>query len=87
MSKYVFRLLNTIILNNILLICFFSGPRLFLSCPMDVEGSRVWFMDLWNYSLVPYILEAVREGLQVLKFIYRFKNIINLSTGKDTKHQ
>ncbi|XP_005884207.2 PREDICTED: neuron navigator 3 isoform X4 [Myotis brandtii] len=41
------------------------GPRLFLSCPMDVEGSRVWFIDLWNYSLVPYILEAVREGLQM----------------------
>ncbi|XP_055482015.1 neuron navigator 3 isoform X2 [Psammomys obesus] len=41
------------------------GPRLFLSCPMDVEGSRVWFMDLWNYSLVPYVLEAVREGLQM----------------------
>lgn len=42
-----------------------AGPRLFLSCPMDVEGSRVWFTDLWNYSLVPYLLEAVREGLQV----------------------
>ncbi|XP_049739901.1 neuron navigator 3 isoform X7 [Elephas maximus indicus] len=41
------------------------GPRLFLPCPMDVEGSRVWFMDLWNYSLIPYILEAVREGLQM----------------------
>ncbi|XP_049991482.1 neuron navigator 3 isoform X3 [Alexandromys fortis] len=41
------------------------GPRLFLPCPMDVEGSRVWFMDLWNYSLVPYVLEAVREGLQM----------------------
>lgn len=41
------------------------GPRLFLSCPLDVEGSRVWFTDLWNYSLVPYLLEAVREGLQV----------------------
>ncbi|XP_013373268.1 PREDICTED: neuron navigator 3 isoform X7 [Chinchilla lanigera] len=41
------------------------GPRLFLPCPMDVEGARVWFMDLWNYSLVPYILEAVREGLQM----------------------
>lgn len=54
---------------------------------MDVEGSRVWFMDLWNYSLVPYILEAVREGLQVLNFIYCFKIIINLSTGKDTKHR
>lgn len=42
-----------------------SGPRLFLSCPMDVEGSRVWFTDLWNYSIIPYMLEAVREGLQV----------------------
>ncbi|XP_029968916.1 neuron navigator 3 isoform X5 [Salarias fasciatus] len=41
------------------------GPRLFLSCPMDVEASRVWFTDLWNYSLVPYLLEAVREGLQL----------------------
>ncbi|XP_024141016.1 neuron navigator 3 isoform X6 [Oryzias melastigma] len=41
------------------------GPRLFLPCPMDVEGSRVWFTDLWNYSLVPYLLEAVREGLQL----------------------
>ncbi|XP_055081633.1 neuron navigator 3 isoform X3 [Periophthalmus magnuspinnatus] len=41
------------------------GPRLFLSCPMDVESSRVWFTDLWNYSLVPYLLEAVREGLQL----------------------
>uniref|UniRef100_A0A672QT38 Neuron navigator 2 n=1 Tax=Sinocyclocheilus grahami TaxID=75366 RepID=A0A672QT38_SINGR len=39
------------------------GPRLFLSCPMDVEGSRVWFTDLWNYSILPYMLEAVREGL------------------------
>uniref|UniRef100_UPI004034E388 neuron navigator 3 isoform 13 n=1 Tax=Danio rerio TaxID=7955 RepID=UPI004034E388 len=41
------------------------GPRLFLSCPMDADGSRVWFTDLWNYSLVPYLLEAVREGLQL----------------------
>lgn len=43
-----------------------AGPRLFLSCPMDVEGSRVWFTDLWNYSIIPYMLEAVREGLQVV---------------------
>ena len=32
---------------------------------MDVEGSRVWFTDLWNYSIIPYMLEAIREGLQV----------------------
>nr|XP_054924159.1 neuron navigator 2-like isoform X2 [Dermacentor andersoni] len=41
------------------------GPRLFLACPMDVAGSQVWFTDLWNYSIVPYLLEAVREGLQL----------------------
>ena len=41
------------------------GPRLFLSCPMDTAGSQVWFTDLWNYSIVPYLLEAVREGLQL----------------------
>ncbi|XP_034737808.1 neuron navigator 2 isoform X3 [Etheostoma cragini] len=41
------------------------GPRLLLSCPMDVKGSRVWFTDLWNYSIIPYMLEAVREGLQL----------------------
>ncbi|KAL4659563.1 neuron navigator 3 isoform X1 [Arapaima gigas] len=41
------------------------GPRLFLSCPMDADSARVWFTDLWNYSLVPYLLEAVREGLQL----------------------
>lgn len=48
-----------------MLLILSAGPRLFLSCPMDIEGSRVWFTDLWNYSLVPYLLEAVREGLQV----------------------
>lgn len=32
---------------------------------MDADRSRVWFTDLWNYSIIPYALEAVREGLQV----------------------
>ncbi|GFW93032.1 hypothetical protein TNCV_4209671 [Trichonephila clavipes] len=41
------------------------GPRLFLSCPIDLSSSQVWFTDLWNYSVVPYVLEAVREGLQL----------------------
>lgn len=40
------------------------GPRLFLLCPMDVNQAQVWFTDLWNYSIVPYLLEAVREGIQ-----------------------
>ncbi|XP_076370149.1 uncharacterized protein LOC143256613 [Tachypleus tridentatus] len=41
------------------------GPRLFLSCPIDIDSSQVWFTDLWNYSIVPYLMEAVREGLQL----------------------
>ncbi|XP_076330999.1 uncharacterized protein LOC143236592 isoform X2 [Tachypleus tridentatus] len=41
------------------------GPRLFLSCPLDVSSSQVWFTDLWNYSIIPYLMEAVREGLQL----------------------
>jgi len=46
-------------------IFMFPGPRLFLACPMDVSNAQVWFTDLWNYSIVPYLLEAVREGIQV----------------------
>lgn len=41
------------------------GPRLFLLCPGTVENSRVWFTDLWNYAIVPYLMDAVREGLQL----------------------
>lgn len=41
------------------------GPAEFLQCPMSVRESQQWFTNLWNYSLVPYILEAVKKGLQV----------------------
>jgi hypothetical protein len=41
------------------------GPRLFLSCPTDVANSQVWFTDLWHYSIVPYLIEAVKEGIQL----------------------
>ena len=41
------------------------GPRLFLACPMDAAQAHVWFTDLYNFSIVPYLLEAVREGIQV----------------------
>ncbi|XP_063545988.1 protein sickie isoform X2 [Cydia strobilella] len=39
------------------------GPRLFLACPMDLDASQAWFADVWNYSIVPYASEAVREGV------------------------
>ncbi|CAH0559607.1 unnamed protein product, partial [Brassicogethes aeneus] len=41
------------------------GPRLFLSCPLELDASRAWFADVWNYSLSPYLREAAREGLQL----------------------
>ncbi|CAL4069603.1 unnamed protein product, partial [Meganyctiphanes norvegica] len=41
------------------------GPCLFVACPASIEESQVWFTDVWNYSLVPYLMEAVREGLQL----------------------
>ncbi|XP_065094489.1 protein sickie-like isoform X4 [Ochlerotatus camptorhynchus] len=41
------------------------GPRLFLSCPMNLQDSQSWFTDVWNYHLAPYLMEAVREGVQL----------------------
>ena len=36
-----------------------------MSCPMNSQDMPMWFTDLWNHSIVPYILNAVREGIQV----------------------
>ena len=33
---------------------------------MNFDQAEVWFADLWNYSIVPYLLEAVRDGIQVI---------------------
>lgn len=41
------------------------GPRLFLSCPPELADSQVWFTDLWNYHLAPYLVEMIREGVQL----------------------
>lgn len=41
------------------------GPRLFLACPLDVHDAQAWFTDVWNYHLEPYLVEAVREGVQL----------------------
>lgn len=73
------------------------GPRLFLSCPMDVANSQVWFTDLWHYSVVPYLTEATKEGLQIygkkamwedpaqyLLLTYPWPQQLTLNTGKST---
>nr|XP_039270698.1 neuron navigator 3-like [Styela clava] len=38
------------------------GPRMFSSCPMDASSARVWFTDLWNFSVVPYVITAVKRS-------------------------
>ena len=43
----------------------FQGPQLYLSCPMGGSLMRVWFTDLWNYSIFPYLMEAIKDGIQV----------------------
>ena len=41
------------------------GPKLFSSVPMDANEAKLWFLNLWNHSLVPYIIETILEGVQV----------------------
>ncbi|KAH7640594.1 neuron navigator 2-like protein [Dermatophagoides farinae] len=40
------------------------GSRLFTSCPIDLNGSQAWFTDLWNYSILPFIIENLREHVR-----------------------
>lgn len=42
----------------------FLGPRLFTSCPMDLNTSQRWFTDLWNFSILPFLIENMREELR-----------------------
>lgn len=39
------------------------GPRLFLGCPLDLNASQAWFTSVWNQSVIPYLIEAAREGV------------------------
>ena len=42
------------------------GPKLFLNIPLDnTNESKYWFFELWNHSIVPYIIETILEGVQV----------------------
>ena len=42
------------------------GPRLFLSVPLhSVDEARKWFIKLWNETVIPYIVHAAKEGVQL----------------------
>ena len=50
------------------------GPKVFSTIPMDLKLSQSWFIELWNNVLVPYLIDAIKEGLEVC---YYFKNILS----------
>uniref|UniRef100_A0A4W3GU15 Neuron navigator 1 n=1 Tax=Callorhinchus milii TaxID=7868 RepID=A0A4W3GU15_CALMI len=43
---------------------FLIGPCFFLSSPVNVAEFREWFIDLWNYSILPYLQEGVKDGIK-----------------------
>ena len=43
-----------------------SGPSLFFSCPMDFKAAEGWFVNVWNYNVIPYLHQALRSGRKVL---------------------
>jgi hypothetical protein len=52
------------------------GPKVFTTdLPMDTDLSCQWFIHLWNTKLVPFMVDTVREGVQVYgltKVIFNF---------------
>ncbi|XP_032898347.1 neuron navigator 1 isoform X4 [Amblyraja radiata] len=43
---------------------FLIGPCFFLSSPVNMAEFREWFIDLWNYSILPYLQEGVNDGVK-----------------------
>lgn len=41
------------------------GPKLFLDCPIDSNDSQNWFLEIWNENLAPYLIDAIKEGVQL----------------------
>jgi len=41
------------------------GPSLFFSCPMDFKAAEGWFVNVWNYNVIPYLHQALRSGRKI----------------------
>ncbi|XP_078359417.1 uncharacterized protein LOC144643901 isoform X2 [Oculina patagonica] len=41
------------------------GPSLFFSCPMDYKAAEGWFVNVWNYNVIPYLHQALRSGRKI----------------------
>ena len=42
-----------------------TGPTMFYTCPCDISSAEEWFVDLWNYSITPYFLHAIKCGIKL----------------------
>jgi len=47
--------------------CSSSGPRVFMSCPLDLPAAEVetWFINLWNHFVIPYLMGTIMAGIEV----------------------
>ncbi|KAI6184004.1 Adapter protein unc-53 [Aphelenchoides bicaudatus] len=44
------------------------GPRIFLQCPLSMEASREWFIQLWNSNIVVYMARIVRDSNSTIEW-------------------
>lgn len=41
------------------------GPKIFSTFPMDFKQALDWFVNLWNGTIVPFLTDTIKEGVQV----------------------
>ncbi|EGT44825.1 CBN-UNC-53 protein [Caenorhabditis brenneri] len=58
------------------------GPRACLNCPLTVEGSRDWFIRLWNENFIPYMERVARDGKKTLGRCTSFEDPTDIVTEK-----
>ena len=48
--------------------CFaHAGPRVFLNCPLNSPPNHIemWFINLWNHFIIPYLTATTLDGIKV----------------------
>ena len=51
---------------------------MFYTCPTDILSAEEWFVDLWNYSITPYFLLTVKQGLKIRNRQYNWVDPLEL---------
>ncbi|CCG58676.1 Protein CBR-UNC-53, isoform c [Caenorhabditis briggsae] len=58
------------------------GPRACLNCPLTIDGSREWFIRLWNQNFIPYMERVARDGKKTLGRCTSFEDPTDIVTEK-----